>query len=73
MGNWFDRIDKGLVVIFILLYVGAKLHFFTSYWKLSLGAYLEEHVWFWAGMVIVALSAGFLKWLRRRLGPPNSN
>ena len=73
MGKWSDSIDKVLVVILILLYVGTKLHFFTRYWKLSLGAYLEEHVWFWAGMAIIALVVAFLNWLRRRLGRPNSN
>jgi hypothetical protein len=66
-----DRIDKVLVFIFILVYVGAKLHFFTRYGELGLGAYLEEHAWFWAGMAIVALIGAYS--LRRRLARPNSN
>jgi hypothetical protein len=43
MTKWFDRASTFLLVIFGLLYVGAKIHFFTRYWPLSLGAYLEEH------------------------------
>jgi len=69
--TWCDRIDKVLVVISILLYVAAKFHFFTHYGTLSLGAYLEQHAWFWAGIAIVALAASFLNWFRKRLQRSN--
>ncbi len=71
--TWCDRIDKVLVVICILLYVAAKLHFFTHYGTLSLGAYLEQHAWFWAAIAIVALVSSVLNWSRKRLQRSNSN
>ena len=55
-----------MVVILLLLYLGAKFHFFTRYGELGLVAYLEEHAWFWAGMAIIALLGLFLNFLRRR-------
>jgi len=70
MEKWFDRIDKVLAVAFVSLYVCAKVHFFTRYGKLGLGAYLEEHAWFWACMVIIALAGGFFTFLRRRIARP---
>lgn len=73
MGKSFDRIEKILVFIFLLLYIGAKFHFFTRYGELGLGAYLEEHAWFWAGIAIVALLGLFLSFLRRRSESPTSN
>ncbi len=73
MGKWFDRVDRFLAVVFLLLYVGAKLHFFTRYASLSAGAYLEEHVWFWAAMVILALVGMVFAWLRKRFEHPHSN
>ena len=50
MGKWFERLGLFLLVIFGLLYVGAKIHFFTRYGVLSPGEYVEEHWYFWAGM-----------------------
>jgi hypothetical protein len=31
LGKWFERLGLFLLVIFGLLYVGAKIHFFTRY------------------------------------------
>ena len=73
MTKWFDRASVFLLVIFGLLYLGAKIHFFTRYWPLSLGAYVEEHWLFWAGMAIVAAIALFLERIRKRIEGPKSN
>jgi hypothetical protein len=32
MRKWFGGASVFLVVIFCLLYIGAKIHFFTRYW-----------------------------------------
>jgi hypothetical protein len=70
MTKWFDRASVFLLVIFGLLYLGAKIHFFTHYWPL---AYVEEHWLFWAGMAIVGAFAYFLGWVRNRIEGPKSN
>jgi hypothetical protein len=73
MTKWFDRASVFLLIIFGLLYVGAKIHFFTRYWPLGPGAYVEEHWAFWAGMVIVGAVAYCLGWIRNRIDRPKSN
>jgi hypothetical protein len=73
MTKWFDRASVFLVVIFCLLYVGAKIHFFTRYWPLGPGVYLEEHWTFWAGMAIVAAVAYCLGRIRNWIDGPKSN
>jgi hypothetical protein len=45
MEKWIERVGLFLLVIFGLLYVGAKIHFFTRYGVLGAGEYVEEH-WF---------------------------
>jgi hypothetical protein len=73
MAKWFDRASVFLLIIFGLLYVGAKIHFFTHYWPLGPGAYVEEHWPFWAGMAIVGAVAYCLRWIRNRIDGPKSN
>jgi hypothetical protein len=73
MTKWLDRASVFLFVIFGLLYVGAKIHFFTRYWPLGPGAYVEEHWIFWAGMAIVAAVIYCLEWIRNRIDGPKSD
>ncbi len=55
MKKWVDMAEILLIVIGGVIYIGAKVHFFTRYRQLSTGAYLEEHSAFWAGIAIIAL------------------
>jgi hypothetical protein len=73
MTKWFDRAGVFLLVIFGLLFFGAKIHFFTRYWPLGPGGYVEEHWLFWAGMAIVGAVAHCLLWIRNRIDGPKSN
>jgi hypothetical protein len=50
----------GLLVAFALLYIGAKVHFFTRF-RGDCVAYAAEHWPFWAGMIVIA-------WLLRAVG-----
>jgi len=63
--KWLDRLWILLLVIFVLLYVAAKVHFFTRYFKLGPAGYLEEHWVFWAAMAIVNGMLAFLSWFKR--------
>jgi hypothetical protein len=72
MEKWLDRVGIPLLVIFGLLYVGAKIHFFTRYGVLGPGGYLEEHWPFWAGMAIGG-TAACLGWIKKRLEVPESD
>ena len=73
MTKWFDRASILLLILFGLLYIGAKIHFFTRYWLLGPGAYVEEHWPFWAGMAIVGALACCLGWIRNRIDGTKSN
>jgi hypothetical protein len=73
MEKWLDRVGIFLLVVFGLLYVGAKIHFFTRYFLLGPGAYVEEHWPFWAGMAVVGAVATCLGWIRNRLKRSKSN
>jgi hypothetical protein len=53
MGKWFDRAEVFCLLIFVLIYIAAKIHFFTGYGSLSAGVYLEQHWLFWAAMALV--------------------
>jgi protein-S-isoprenylcysteine O-methyltransferase Ste14 len=64
--NWTDRLFILFLVIFGLFYIGAKIHFFTRYFKLGLTGYLEEHWVFWAAMAIVSGILACLSWVKRR-------
>jgi hypothetical protein len=73
MTKWLERASVFLFVIFGLLYVGAKIDFFTRYWPLGPGAYVEEQWLFWAGMAIIGAIAYFLGWIRNRIDGPKSD
>jgi len=64
--KWIDRLFFLFLVVFVLLYVGAKIHFFTRYFKLGPAGYLEEHWVFWAAMAIVSGILACLSWAKRR-------
>jgi len=71
MEKWFDRASIFLLVVLGLLFVDAKIHFFTRYGFLGPAAYLEEHWPFWAGMVIVVVALNCLDWIRKRMKGSN--
>jgi len=52
-----------LLVLFLGLYIAAKIHFFTRYFRASTASYLREHSIIWAAMAALAL----LSWLVERL------
>jgi hypothetical protein len=54
-----------LSVLFLSLYIGAKVDFFTRYFRVETGSYLREHSVYWAAMAAVA----FLIWLIERRRP----
>lgn len=51
--------------LFVVLYIAAKVHFFTRYDPLGLGAYLREHSIYWAAMAATA----FLIWVISKRWP----
>ena len=51
-----------LLVLFLGLYIAAKIHFFTRYGQVG---YLREHRIYWAGMAATA----FLAWLLEKIIP----
>ena len=73
MAKWFGRAGIFLLIIFGLVYVGAKIHFFTRYWRLGPSAYMEEHWPFWAGIAIVGAAVHCLGWIRKRIEGHKSN
>jgi len=73
MEKWFERAGLFLLIIFGLLYVGAKIHFFTRYSVFGPGEYVEAHWFFWAGMATIGGVAACLGWIRKRLERPKSN
>jgi len=64
--KWIDRLFFLFLVIFVLLYVGAKIHFFTRYFGLGPAGYLEEHWVFWVAMATVCGLLACLSWAKRR-------
>jgi len=54
-----------LWVSFVLFYLAAKVHFFSTYDPTSIGRYIQEHRFYWAGMGITA----FLIWLVAKVFP----
>jgi TRAP-type C4-dicarboxylate transport system permease small subunit len=61
-----DLLAVLLMVIFGLLYIAAKIHFFTRYSKLGPAGYLEEHWVFWAAMALVGAILACVRWVKRR-------
>ena len=60
------RIISGVLwVIFVLFYLAAKVHFFSTYDPAGIGRYIQEHRFYWAGMGVAA----FLIWLVTKVFP----
>jgi hypothetical protein len=52
-------IGGGLLGLGAVIYVAAKIDFYTHYDPHLTGVYLHKHVYYWAGMVVI----GLLLWL----------
>jgi hypothetical protein len=66
MKKWTDRLFILFLVVFGMLYIGAKIHFFTRYFKLGPAGYVEKHWVFWAAMAIVSGILALLSWAKTR-------
>jgi hypothetical protein len=64
--RWFRRINAFLLVAFAMLYIAAKIHFFTRYAVLGPGEYLEEHWPFWAGFALLGGVGAVVEWICER-------
>jgi len=73
MGNWFERAEGICILILGLIFIAAKIHFFTRYGSLSAGAYLEEHWLFWAAMALVVAIETTIRRIRKGHQGPKSN
>jgi hypothetical protein len=73
MRKRLEKINFVLLVVFGLLYVGAKIHFFSRFGAVSLGDYLDAHWYFWAGMAVVAGVGLILNFAIKRREPPKSD
>lgn len=56
-----------LWIVFLALYIAAKIHFFTRYGRVATGVYVREHSIYWAGLAAVL----FLAWVMSKLFPPH--
>lgn len=56
-------ISVALWILFVLIYIAAKVDFFTQYFRLGMRQYLREHSVYWAAMALTV----FLIWLAERL------
>jgi hypothetical protein len=72
MKKRLENINFILLIIFALLYLGAKIHFFSRFGTTGIGDYLEEHWYFWAGMAVVATLGALLSFAAKRREPPKS-
>jgi len=56
-------VSIALWILFVLIYIAAKVDFFTQYFRLGMRQYLKEHSVYWAAMAFTV----FLIWLAERL------
>jgi len=63
--SFIRTITAVLWAFLLLLYIAAKIHFFTRYEQLGVGKYIREHSILWAGMA----AAAFLIWLLSKRTP----
>ncbi|HWR37625.1 MAG TPA: hypothetical protein VN622_17320 [Clostridia bacterium] len=59
--NLIRKSSLVLCGVFILVYISAKYHFFTSYFGTSSELYLREHSVYWAVMAALALAVWILE------------
>jgi hypothetical protein len=58
-----------LVAAAVLVYVAAKVDFFTAYHN-DIPAYLHEHWPFWAALAAIALALAAIEAIRLQIKPP---
>lgn len=58
-----------LVAAAVLVYVAAKVHFFTAFHN-DIPAYLHQHWPFWAAFTAIAIAISGIEAIKRRLEPP---
>ena len=61
--KWINRAAYFLGLIGGLLYIAAKIHFFTRFGKLGLDDYIKVHYLFWLGFLLI----GGLLWILSRV------
>jgi hypothetical protein len=64
MDLWFRRIEITLLVMLGLVYVAAKIHFFTRYQAHDSMTYVAGHWPFWAAIAIIGAAMGILDCVR---------
>lgn len=57
-----------LLVAFGVLYIAAKVHFFTRFGATDLDGYIAEHWPYSAGLTAIAALVWVIAWLSRRIG-----
>jgi hypothetical protein len=67
MAKRLDRVELFFLLALGLIFLAAKIHFFTRYGLISNGAYLEEHWPFWAAMAFVAAIEIAIRRIRKSL------
>ncbi len=63
MRSVIRTVSAALCVLLVLVYIAAKVDFFTQYFRIGARSYLSEHSMYWAAMAAIL----FLIWLTERL------
>jgi hypothetical protein len=66
--NLVRALSATLCALLLLVYIFAKIDFFTRYSNSNVGGYLREHSVYWAAMAALA----FVIWLTERRLPRDS-
>jgi hypothetical protein len=53
--RWTEKLAILLLICLVMLWVGAKIHFFMRFGNTTVDGYILEHWPFWAGMTFVGL------------------
>lgn len=51
--RWLRRLSLALLWLLVLIYVGAKTHFFVRFDPHGIRAYIVEHSLFWVAMLLL--------------------
>jgi len=57
-----------LLSAFVVLYIAAKVHFFTRFGATDLDGYIAEHWPYSAGLTAIAALVWVIVWLSRKIG-----